>query len=930
MTEYSDNYLAELELLSPDRFARLRALGKLRYGTDSLYALRNTILADSAAEVRTSAIKILATWLVRFAPDIKGPEAIDLLIEACTDSAARVRQAALGALTLLKASCAVSCGVAGLQDTVWWVRRSAVDLVAIQGSAAVDPLLAALDDPFWRVRYTALLALARLGQDAPELQARLARPMSDDSEVRAAALLYLRRRWSEEPQQALLTPNDPPLRSDDIWDPDPAVMAARLEASDVVVSAASLVELLADPHEHLRTGAVKHLVRLHSTRAFWATLLWLDEPRIPYAHATTTLLLNSLGTTAGDLVQRVLKEASPGWGAIGWALHWVAASKSSEFRALVRTYAEHECPNIRQAVFQALEQLRPTEADAVCIAKGLSDAHRMVRLRAAQSVASARSQRLDALLDALPYTAQCVYMRRLLVQRAAKASHTLVLQYALEDNDAKCRAIALHTMAIAGSLPASESLRAVQSADPWIRAAVTSQHSSALLEDRSPIVQRASIEWLCNHASCGTQAAGLVAATSADERLRTRAANLLAPQANLLALLTLAQDTSGPVRSAASQRLSGWKALDTNLLLLLKTSTSALVRKTAYTFLCRDFDERASTLVLEGLSHETSSSVHEHLQAIALGCGLHMPSPKPAAAPVAATPAIKTPQDSHRQLGRTSIELSPIIISGANSIAPSVLEKARQRGVSSFFWEPNYQQLTTYLRSSPTLRSELTLIAGTYEQSAITIEADLDRTLRRLKTDYLDVFLLFWVRSPKRVDTATFAAMSKLKASGKVRAIGFSTHHRDIATSAITDHNWDVLMLRHSAAHPGAERELLPAAQVAGVGVLSFSNLCYGRMLKRRAGHWTPTASDCYRYSLTQPGVSASISAPRTYEETMENLQALTTPTLGEAKLEAIRDHGSWVYGQNNDFKSLVRRTPREAIQKSNAKIDELLGEKRL
>ena len=60
----------------------------------------------------------------------------------------------------------------------------------------------------------------------------------------------------------------------------------------------------------------------------------------------------------------------------------------------------------------------------------------------------------------------------------------------------------------------------------------------------------------------------------------------------------------------------------------------------------------------------------------------------------------------------------------------------------------------------------------------------------------------------------------------------------------------------------------------------------------------------------------------------MEYTKALHQSTIGDDKLQAIQEHGAWVYGQNNDFRSLVRRTPREAIEKNNRKIDELLGER--
>ena len=73
--------------------------------------------------------------------------------------------------------------------------------------------------------------------------------------------------------------------------------------------------------------------------------------------------------------------------------------------------------------------------------------------------------------------------------------------------------------------------------------------------------------------------------------------------------------------------------------------------------------------------------------------------------------------------------------------------------------------------------------------------------------------------------------LDRLKRAGKIRAAGFSTHHRELARTAIAASPWDVVMIRHSAAHPGIEAELLPTARQAGTAILTFSALCYGRMV---------------------------------------------------------------------------------------------------
>lgn len=267
---------------------------------------------------------------------------------------------------------------------------------------------------------------------------------------------------------------------------------------------------------------------------------------------------------------------------------------------------------------------------------------------------------------------------------------------------------------------------------------------------------------------------------------------------------------------------------------------------------------------------------------------------------------------AQRPFGRAGFSVAPLAISGAFDPSPSALELAADAGVDLWFWEPAYENLTKYLRA----HAGDHVVTGSYHADARSIEADVDRALRKLRRTHLDVLLLFWSRSPSRVDPAAYAAIAHLKRSGKVRALGFSTHHRELARTAITASPWDCVMIRHSAAHPGIETELLPTARERGTAILTFSALCYGRML---SGPNAPTPAECYRYSLSQPGVTAVISAPRRRNEVRDNLSALVQPILDADRVAALRSHGLGVRAENQRFNTLLRQPTRDAAAAARA-----------
>lgn len=314
-----------------------------------------------------------------------------------------------------------------------------------------------------------------------------------------------------------------------------------------------------------------------------------------------------------------------------------------------------------------------------------------------------------------------------------------------------------------------------------------------------------------------------------------------------------------------------------------------------------DGDEMVRSAALEAI--QTIPSIDERLARWLE----HQPAPvtiephEPIARPVRTV--------AERTFGRARFSVAPLVISGAFDLSLPALHTAAEAGVNTWFWEPAYENLTQFLRSRPPSTNDH-VITGSYHADAISIEADVDRALRKLRRPQLDVLLLFWARSSARVDAEAYAAIEHLMRSGKVRALGFSTHHRELARTAIETSPWDCVMIRHSAAHPGIETELLATARARDTAIVTFSALTYGRMI---SGPHAPSPADCYRYSLSQPGVTACISAPRRRREVIENLAVLAQPRLDEAQLAALRRHGLGVRAENQRFNSLLRQPTRDA-----------------
>ncbi len=135
----------------------------------------------------------------------------------------------------------------------------------------------------------------------------------------------------------------------------------------------------------------------------------------------------------------------------------------------------------------------------------------------------------------------------------------------------------------------------------------------------------------------------------------------------------------------------------------------------------------------------------------------------------------------------------------------------------------------------------------------------LEESLRRLRTDYLDLWQIHevtWPDDPDRIFAPGGAAEAMLKAKeqGKVRFIGFTGHKSTAIFERMLNRGfpWDTLQMPINAldAHfESFERTILPIAQAQGIGVIGMKSLASGHLLDGT----DLTPQEAIRYSLSVP-----------------------------------------------------------------------------
>jgi aryl-alcohol dehydrogenase-like predicted oxidoreductase len=177
--------------------------------------------------------------------------------------------------------------------------------------------------------------------------------------------------------------------------------------------------------------------------------------------------------------------------------------------------------------------------------------------------------------------------------------------------------------------------------------------------------------------------------------------------------------------------------------------------------------------------------------------------------------------------------------------------------------------------------------------------------LKSLGTEYLDVFQLFWLGRTSIWTSSTIDALVSLRESGKVRAIGVSIHDRKRAGKLAENSPLDILMVRYNAAHTGAEQDIFPRLAKRKPAIVAYTATRWGALLKRPGGWSGPvmTASDCYRFCLSNPHVDVVLTGPKTRQQLQENLNEIReNGPLSEEENAWIRDYGQMVHKKSSRF----------------------------
>jgi predicted aldo/keto reductase-like oxidoreductase len=269
-----------------------------------------------------------------------------------------------------------------------------------------------------------------------------------------------------------------------------------------------------------------------------------------------------------------------------------------------------------------------------------------------------------------------------------------------------------------------------------------------------------------------------------------------------------------------------------------------------------------------------------------------------------------------RTLGKTGWEISVIGFGGIKLPLISqreceiLLNKAIDGGISFVDTADCYgdseEKIGLALRGR---RKEFYLSTKIDERDTIGVRKKLERCLRRLRTDWIDLVLFHDVRDfeyDRIFNSGGLETLQKAREEGKILEIGVSIHHSiPMMMKAIESGVFSSLMIAYSAFDEDRlAADLLPMAHKMGVGLIAMKPLAGGMLTdcpsvpkRRRFIQGESLALVSLHYVLSNLNITCAIPGMMELDELNENLKVGRQPrnlTIEEIKalMECVGEVG--------------------------------------
>jgi predicted aldo/keto reductase-like oxidoreductase len=272
---------------------------------------------------------------------------------------------------------------------------------------------------------------------------------------------------------------------------------------------------------------------------------------------------------------------------------------------------------------------------------------------------------------------------------------------------------------------------------------------------------------------------------------------------------------------------------------------------------------------------------------------------------------------AYRTLGRTNLRIPVVSFGVMNSDSPDLINMALDMGVNHLdtahlYLRGNSERvigevlgnsgkrdkvyIATKMRLARDREKNVFSLEGTDREPPATAEnlyKQLDLSLKRLKTDYVDILYLHSCYSPQMATYEPLMnALVKVKEQGKARFIGTSTHadEPNVIRATVDAKVYDVVLTAYNFALERREdiKKAIEYATKKGIGVIAMKTQG-GRRLQEE-GEVEINHRSALKWVLEDENVCTTIPGMTTFEQLETNFSVMNDLALTQAE----RSHLEW------------------------------------
>ncbi|QIR39123.1 aldo/keto reductase [Tolypothrix sp. PCC 7910] len=288
---------------------------------------------------------------------------------------------------------------------------------------------------------------------------------------------------------------------------------------------------------------------------------------------------------------------------------------------------------------------------------------------------------------------------------------------------------------------------------------------------------------------------------------------------------------------------------------------------------------------------------------------------------ISQTPSAKMPE---RLLGNTGVKVPILGLGGAGTNTPldksdrereavAIIEKALELGIRYFDTASSYDASEIHLgKVLPSHRAKVFLASKTDKRDRDGAWRELESSLKRLNTNYLDLWQLHHVSFADELDkifskSGASKALEEAMQQKIVRFVGITGHHNtQIIAEGLRRFPFHTTLIPVNAVenhHPQSFiPAILPLAKQKNIGVIAMKVPAYGKLFQ--AGG-LKNINQALGYTLSQPGVNCCVIPADSVQQLEENIQAARSfQPLNQQKLAEIEQLTAQIWQESTFYRS--------------------------